>query len=336
MPAQGEVAFGSSAGWVCALLFLACAPSLVGQNPLPPSPTTAETPAVYTAPLELINDKPYVAVMVNGRGPFRFLIDTGTGGQALISPEIADGLSLPVVGHARLMDPSGKGEQRSEILLIRSMKIAGMEFAEIKAIRHRLYGEEENCQGVLGFTLFKDYLLTLDYPGRKLVLTQGAIKEKEDEGGSVLTFRMPDGVPIVPLRVDGQHVEAQIDSGGTGLSLPQHVARGLKFVSTPVEFGSGESLATRFQIKAARLRPDVRLGRYTFRQAFVEINPAFPLVNVGSTPLANFVVTFDQAKMMLRLYSNQKVLHLDASPTPLQLNNEPRREASDRKLVPVG
>ncbi len=132
-----------------------------------------------------------------------------------------------------------------------------------------------------------------------MVLTAGAIAV--DGGGSVLPFRMPDGVPIVAMRIDGQHVEAQVDSGGTGLSLPEQVARELKFLSTPVEFGSGESLATRFQIKAARLQPDVRLGRYAFKQAFVEINPAFPLVNMGSTPLANFVVTFDQAKMLLRL-----------------------------------
>ncbi|HMG87875.1 MAG TPA: aspartyl protease family protein [Terracidiphilus sp.] len=335
MPAQGRVAFGAAAGAVCLLLSLACVPNSPAQN-LPPSssPAVSEKLAAYNAPLELIRDKPYVSVMVNGHGPFRFLIDTGTGAEALISPEIADGLALPVVGHARLKDPSGKGEQRSEILLIRSLKVAGVEFAEIRAVRHRLYGEEENCQGVLGFTLFKDYLFTLDYPGRRIVLAPGAIAQ--DGGGSVLPFRMPDGVPIIALRVGGQHVEAQIDSGGTGLSLPRQLARELKFLSTPVEFGSGESLATRFQIKAARLRPDVRLGRYAFRQAFVEINPAFPLMNVGSTPLAKFVVTFDQAKMLLRLYSNQKTLHLDASPAQLELNNAPNRRASDRKLVPVG
>lgn len=231
------------------------------------------------------------------------------------------------------MDPSGVGEQRSDILRVHSLKIAGVEFADIKAIRHRLYGEEDICKGVLGFTLFKDYLFTLDYPGRRLVLTSGVI---DPNGGSVLTFRMPDGVPIVPLHIDGQHVEAQVDSGGTGLSLPDSVAARLKFLSTPVEFGRGESLATRFQIKAARLRPDVRLGHYAFKQAFVEINPAFPLVNLGSTPMQHFMVTFDQERMLMRLYSNQKTLHLDASPTPLELNNEPRREASDRKLVPIG
>lgn len=308
---------------------------LVGIAAMDPPNVKAETSqAAFGASLELIHDKPYVSVMVNGRGPYRFLIDTGTGGQALVSPAMARELSLPVVGHARLTDPTGQGEQRSEILLIESLKIAGMEFKGVKAVIHRLYGEEENCQGVLGFTLFKDYLLTLDFPGRRMSLEPGSLNP--DAGGTVLAFRMPDGFPIAPMRIGGERFEAQIDSGGTGLSLPEQVAGKVKFQSTPVAFGSGESLATRFQIKAARLRPDVRLGRYTFRRAFVEINPAFPLVNVGSTPLKNFVVTFDQRKLLMRLHSKQKTMPLDASPATMQLLNEPRREASDRKLVPVG
>lgn len=329
MSAPGKTVAGSAAAFGCLLLFCV-AMACFAQS----SAQLAEKPDFLSSPLELVHDKPYVSVRVNGKGPFRFLIDTGTGGQALVSPELADQLALPVVGHARLIDPSGQGEQRSDILEIQSLDIAGVKFAGIKAIRHRLYGEEENCLGVLGFTLFKNYLLTLDYPRRRLLLDLGTIDS--DEGGSVFPFRMPDGVPIVPLRIDGQRLEAQIDSGGTGLSLPETVAAKLKFVATPVAFGNGESLATRFQIKASRLRPDVRLGRYSFKQAFVEINPAFPLVNFGSTPLQHFAVTFDQQKLLVRFESSQKILHLDASPTTMQLLNQPKREASDRKLVPVG
>ena len=328
--ASGKTVTGSAAALGCLLLFGAQALECSAQS----SAELVRKPDFLSAPLELVHDKPYVSVTVNGRGPFRFLIDTGTGGQALVSPELADQLALPVVGHARLIDPSGQGEQRSDILEIRSLDIAGVEFAGIKAIRHKLYGEEENCQGVLGFTLFKNYLLTLDFPRRRLLLDMGTINA--DGGASVFSFRMPDGVPIMPLRIDGQRLEAQIDSGGTGLSLPESVAGKLKFQATPIAFGSGESLATRFQIKAARLRPDVRFGRYAFKQAFVEINPAFPLVNFGSTPLQHFAVTFDQQRHLVRFVSNQKTLHLDASPTTMQLLNEPKREAADRKLVPVG
>jgi predicted aspartyl protease len=272
--------------------------------------------------------------MSNGKGPFRVLIDTGTGGEALVTPELADELVLPEVGHARLTDPSGLGAQRSDMLLIHSLNLGGAEFADIRVVRHRLYNNEAQCQGVVGFTLFKDYLLTLDYPGRRMILAQGTIRP--EEGGAVLPFRMPDGVPIVWLKINGHQTEAQVDTGGTGLSLPEKVASRLKFTSTPIEFASGESLATRFQIKAARLQPDVRLGHYTFKHAFVEINGAFPLVNIGSTPLKSFMVTFDQAKTLVRFYSSKKSLSLDASPSVMQLINQPKKEASDRKLVPVG
>src|ERR1700687_4746987 len=124
MPAPGKVGFGSAAAFVCVLLVWVCASTSSAQKAPQPSPSATEQFPAHVAPLELIYDKPYVSVMVNERGPFRFLIDTGTGAEALISPEIADALSLPVVGHARLRDPSGKGEQRSEILLIHSLKIA--------------------------------------------------------------------------------------------------------------------------------------------------------------------------------------------------------------------
>jgi hypothetical protein len=103
-----------------------------------------------------------------------------------------------------------------------------------------------------------------------------------------------------------------------------------------VEFGTAESLATRFHFKAARLRSDVRLGKYTFKDAFVEINPAFPVVDMGATPLKDFVVTFDQARTLVRFYSDKKTLHVNASPTIMQMLNEPRHEAADSKLVPVG
>lgn len=330
MLVRGNIATGSAAAFGCFLLFCAARVECHGQ----PSNDQTEKPLAFSAPLEIVHDKPYVSVKINGRGPYRFMVDTGTGGEALITPELAGQLALPVVGHARLIDPSGQGEQRSDILGIRSLEIGGAKFSDIKAVRHLLYGEGENCQGVLGFTLFKNFLLTLDFPDHRLVLTSGSIEE--DGGGSVLPFRMPDGVPIVPLRIDGQRLEAQIDSAGTGLSLPDTVAAKLKFLATPVAFGKGESLATRFQIKASRLRPDVRIGRYTFKQAFVEINPAFPLVNFGSTPLQRFVVTFDQQKLLVRFMSSQRTLRLDASPTSMEMVNEPRRQASDSKLVPVG
>jgi Aspartyl protease len=290
--------------------------------------------SAYSTRMEVVHGKPYVMVMVNDRGPFRFLIDTGTGGQALVTTELSDQLDLPTVGHARLTDPSGQGDRRADIVLIDSLNIAGVEFTGVKAVRHRLSGEDATCQGMLGFTIFKSYLLTLDYPNRRMTFASGALAP--DGENSVLPFRMPDGVPIAPLRIGGMKVEAQFDSGGTGLSLPQRLASQLKFSSDPVTFGKGQSLSTRFLIKAGKLGSDVQLGQYTFAQPFVEINPAFPLVNFGSCPMQNFSFTFDQANLLMRVESSQKTLRLAATPTTLRMENAPKVKTPDPELVPVG
>ena len=67
----------------CTLLLALAISSAQSQDP------------VYSTHMEVVRGKPYVMVMVNDRGPFRFLVDTGTGGQAIVTMELADQLQLP-------------------------------------------------------------------------------------------------------------------------------------------------------------------------------------------------------------------------------------------------
>jgi hypothetical protein len=289
--------------------------------------------ATFTTPLELTHGKPFVMVMVNGRGPFRFVVDTGTGAEAFVTGELADELNLPVTGQVRLSDPSRQGGQRVSQVLIQSLEVAGVVFSGVKAARHPLSNADGNCDGLLGFELFRDYLLTLDYPNRRMTLGSGSLAA--DGERSVLPFRMPYGIPIVPLHVGDLRIEAQIDSGGTGLSLPEGFVSRLKFDSDPAAFGIAESLSTRFELRAAKLAADVRLGGYTFTRPFVEIHSAFPLANLGSCAMQNFSFTFDQKSGLVRFESGQQTLHLAATPTPLRIQNAPDK-AFDNALVPIG
>lgn len=289
--------------------------------------------SAYSAPMVERYGKPYVMVMINGKGPFRFIIDTGTGSDALVTPELADELGLPDVGQVRLGDPSGQGGTKVPLVLIESLQFAGVEFGGIKAIRHSVMDEVGNCQGLLGFTLFRDFLLTLDFPNRQVRLGEGALSQDGEK--LVFPFRMPDGVPISTLHIDGQPVEAQLDSGGGGLTLPESMAHRLRYEVDPVLFAIGESLSTRFQLKAARLASNVRLGVYSFEHSFVEIHPAFPLANFGSPPMQNFAITFDQQKMLVRLEASRKRFVLTAPLNPMRLENQ-SVHTTPPNLVPVG
>jgi len=288
----------------------------------------------HSAPMIERYGKPYVMITIAGRGPYRFVIDTGTGADAFISPELADQLQLPTAAQAVVNDPSGMGGQRVPMVLLPSIQLAGVEFPSVMAIRHEVTGEAGSCQGLLGFTLFRDYLLTLDFPNRQVRLTVGALAPDGEK--TVLPFRMPDGVPIAYLRVNGQRLEAQFDSGGGGLTLPERLAAHLKWDIAPVVFANGHTMATRFDIKAAKLASDVKVGKYTFTHPVVEIHPAFPLVNFGSPPMQSFTITFDQKNLLVRLSADRDHFTLTAPPSPTRLTNQPQTVPLPGNLVPVG
>jgi hypothetical protein len=288
---------------------------------------------VHSAYMEVTHGKPYVVVTINGRGPFRFIIDTGTGGDAMVTSELATELGLPLAGEARLNDPTGQGGQTAHVRKIDTLSLAGVDFYSVKALEHALPIDDGACQGMLGFTLFRDFLLTLDYVNGRVDLAEGELTPDGEK--SVLPFRMPDGVPIARLKIDNREIEAQIDSAGAGLSLPEQLIPQLRLSQKPTVFARAQSLSTRFQIKVAKLASDVHLGDITLDQPWVEINPAFPLANFGSCPLQHFIVTFDQENKLVRLDGPRKRITLGVTPTPLRLNNQPANRA-EVTLVPVG
>jgi predicted aspartyl protease len=313
--------------------------ALLALAPLSVAPLIAQAQAAshstpHSAPMVERYGKPYVMVMVNGRGPYRFVIDTGTGGDALITPELATELALPAVGQATLSDPSGQGARKVPIVQIDTLSLAGVEFSNVRAIQHTFPAEAGSAQGLLGFTLFRDYLLTLDFPNRRVLLDTGALDP--DGNKSVFPFRMPAGTPIARINIGGQPTDAQLDSGGGGLVLPASLAARLKYDVDPIPFAAGQSICTRFEIKMGRLASDVKLGRYTFNHPVVEVHPAFPLVNFGSPPMQMFAITFDQKNLLVRFQSPQRRFTLLAPPSPPRMTNSVNQQLPPPDLVPVG
>src|SRR5580658_6580319 len=113
--------------------------------------------SIHSVPLEIIHDKPFVMVMVNGKGPFRFVIDTGTGGEAFVTTELVARLALPQAGKIMLNDPSGKGGQKVPMVVLDSVRVAGVDFTAVRAAVHNIGNGDGSCQGLLGFALFRDY-----------------------------------------------------------------------------------------------------------------------------------------------------------------------------------
>jgi hypothetical protein len=255
----------------------------------------AENPGVGAVPMSMRGMMPVVEVRLNGQGPFAFMIDTGAGMQADIDPSVAEKLGLQITGTAINGDPSGENDRQVEITTIDSIELGGVDFRKVTAVvrPQRITRDYPDVDGILGFALFTDYLLTLDYPAMQVRLARGTLPAAN--GGDVLNFELENRIPVIEIALGKIRVRAHIDSGNfvAGFILPAEIAEQLQLRSQPVVIGGARSITNRIELKQAQLRDAIHIGRFDFSQPTIMF-PSLSDANVGFKVLREFALTFDQ------------------------------------------
>ncbi|HEX8187685.1 MAG TPA: aspartyl protease family protein [Pyrinomonadaceae bacterium] len=262
----------------------------------------AGVPAV-DVPMLFRGPMPAVEVMVNGQGPFLFAIDTGGGGQARVDSSLVERLKLPVVGQVRAGDGSGNSVRSVNLVELDTLALGGVEFRKVRA-GSRDYNASPNLprvDGILGFGLFADYLLTLDFPAKRVRLERGGLPRAD--GAEVLSFESTRGVPVVELGVGARKVRAHLDTGNTvgGFVLPTSLVEKLTTAGAPVTVGRARTVTSDVEIREVRLKDSIRLGRFEFAEPTVVYPALGDAANVGSKVLREFSLTFDQKNGSVRL-----------------------------------
>lgn len=269
------------------------------------SPARAQNSAAAVAPLQMRGLMPVVEVKVNGQGPFFFMIDTGAGMQADIDVSVAQRLNLRANGRVLSGDPSGINDREVSTAMIDSIQIGsnrGVEFRNVTTVvrSHRITKDYPDVDGILGFALFTDYLLTLDYPAMQVRLSRGTLSPPNRT--DILSFEIENRIPVIELAIGKMRVRAHVDSGNfvAGFILPEEIVEQLQLLSSPVVVGSARSVSNRIELKQVQLRDTIRVGNFDFPQPLVQF-PALSDTNLGFKVLREFTVTFDQKNRRMKL-----------------------------------
>jgi hypothetical protein len=257
--------------------------------------------AVVELPMKFRGPMPAVEVMVNGKGPFLFAIDTGGSGDARLDAGLVKTLGLEPVGEAGASDGSGGGNVRViPVYQAASIKVGSLEFKNVQAPSrdYNIRPDLPRIDGILGFGLFKDHLLTLDYPGKKVRISKGSLAKADN----VISFEAPRGIPTVELGVGNEKLKAHIDSGNTvaPFILPADVVDKLEKASEPVVVGTARTVSNEVQIKQVRIKDTITLGPFKYDSPTINF-PAFGPANIGSKALSEYRVTFDQVNHLVKL-----------------------------------
>ena len=261
-----------------------------------------KTTATVDVPMLFNGTTPAVEVMVNGQGPFRFSIDTGAQGSARIDTTLVEKLKLPVVDQIQAGD--GSGNTRSlDVVMLASIKLGDIEFKDVRAASrdYNVNQRGPKIDGILGFNLFSEHLLTLDFPAKRVRVHAGQLGPVD--GKEIIAFESPRGIPVVEMTVGSAKLSANLDSGNRigGFVLPTAVVDKLELAAPAVTIGKARTVSSEVEIKRARLKENIRLGGFEFPTPEVTFPALSNVGNIGSAVMSEFRFTFDQKNKRLQL-----------------------------------
>lgn len=287
--------------WVRFVVTLACLVTFAGcRGPAGPKPgRTRLESRLVVIPAQLHGSHLVVEAEGDKRGPARFLIDTGSS-VTLISPDYASRFATDLAAldtpQVRVRAANGELTTLTSVTL-RRITLGDARFDNVQAL---VYDCAElsahlgvKLDGVLGFPLFRDTILTLDYPQSRLIVTPAG--EAPLTPGARIAFNNTTKVPLIPVQLGDKTLLVLIDSGSDGpLNLNPVGLGDLHWVSTPRPGATvGTLLGNRTQ-EVGRLADTLQIGLYPFPEPVVDLTDE--LSSLGGEVLRHFTITFDQTR----------------------------------------
>ena len=239
---------------------------------------------------------PVVEVMIGGKGPYRFGIDTGAQGHGRISPALAEELHLPKVGEVGTPAP-GQTVATRPVYGAPTITVGGVSFKNLDLVALAdVRGTNVEWDGLLGNGLLELLPLTLDYGAGKARFGGAGVAE-----GIAISF--DHGIPVMPVEIAGKRFDVHFDSGnGAGaLFLDEDAARSLPLAGDPVERGRARTSFGDFAIMEAPLAASVTSGGVPLPVTAVGWPTPRAGGNLGSRGMAGMSVTIDHAAQLARI-----------------------------------
>ena len=240
---------------------------------------------------------------------YRFMVDTGSS-VSYVSAPLADALKRKEKrkGPPRTLVVRGANGKDFELpaITLKSFRLGEANFDDVPAV---IYDFSEfsahvglKIDGLIGFPLFRDTLLTLDYPAQRLEIAPNPVVAPPTEKlqrTSVIAYNREQATPLVPVQMGNESFFVLLDSGSDlGLSLNP---AGLhpRFVHGPRVGMMVGSLDGNKRQLVGRLEQNITLGTQLVQQPVVDLTEQ--LSSLGGELLRYFRLTFDQQRHLVTL-----------------------------------
>ncbi|MGH6694670.1 aspartyl protease family protein [Sphingopyxis sp.] len=251
------------------LLALFAAPALIGATPAPADPAPAPAPAgdIVAPPVTVVpfiqpfdldaTRRMSVKVMVGGKGPFAFLVDTGAE-RTVIARELAQRLGLAEGAKLRLATIGGSATVPS--YRVAALQMSNLHLASVEA--PAFFGRHIGAAGLIGVDMLEERRVLIDFRKESMQILETRRRAPsliKDDDAIVVTARNSAGRLILSdARLNGKRIDVIVDTGAQtsvgNIALKKLVAskraNRFPFVATILDAVTGEAVpAMRTAIK---------------------------------------------------------------------------------------
>src|SRR4051812_25161617 len=258
--------------------------------PVQPSPDDVIVPANGDwAPMLDFGGRPVVPVMINGKGPYKFIFDTGASVN-VVDTSVAAELSL---------DSNAK---------IQEVRLGNVRIRNVQAFVNpisQMLGSGDVPRGVLSASSFPGNLVIFDFPAKRVVFRNGTLPSPDNK--TVFNYD-PADLPSIPVNVAGREVTVHLDTGAPyALALPTKYMKELPLSGPAVQKGSAKTHAGSLPIYLAPLDGTISIGSFklsTRELRFTDVVPfggSEPRGQLGTEALRDFILALDSLNHRLEL-----------------------------------
>jgi predicted aspartyl protease len=266
-----------------------------------PLPRVGDVPASIDLPgqdqtvtFDFVDGYVLVHGMVDNSGPYTFVLDTGAGA-TIISPNIANKLPQDFNGSATIVssvDPNSINTQfiRVENLSVGSIQFQNFQAAILPEIVIRSPNGQVTIDGIMGLQLFRNLLLTVNYPGTVVRVRQGSLPASND--CLILPVQRSDAdLLLLTLDVTGRAVDAVVDTGNNEFLLLPTSFSNLPF-DGPTHTGTATTVTGNLTTMVGILNGNVDLGCIEVLKPQVTV--AGNVASLGSGLFSQLILSIDQ------------------------------------------
>ncbi len=270
-----------------------------------PGRTTLGSPLIVL-PAQNLGDYLVIEVKWDRYGPYRFLVDTGSS-VTLVSPDLAKRYGVkdaPAPLNARLMhvESAEGGTVLLPATTLRRLELGDARFDDVPALVYDCAPLSAHLgvkiDGLLGFPLFRETLLTLDYPRSRVLLNPADSAPLLP--GVTIPFNNGSKTPLIPIRLHDTTFIALIDSGSDAPLSLNPVGLQPVYAVGPRPGPTVGTLSGDHAALVGRLADTLTIGSYALPRPLVQVTDE--LSSIGGEVLRNFTVTFDQERNQVTFY----------------------------------